>query len=75
MAKQIEGVYERILACAKKEFLQMGFAEASLRVIASEAQTTIDLHEIRRQAGAVRGDCRDGGGRNAENVPCHAGGV
>ena len=40
MAKQIEGVYERILACAKKEFLQMGFAEASLRVIASEAQTT-----------------------------------
>lgn len=55
MAKQIEGVYERILACAKKEFLQMGFAEASLRVIASEAQTTtgIDLHEIRRQAGAV----------------------
>ena len=40
MAKQIEGVYERILACARKEFLQMGFAEASLRVIASEAQTT-----------------------------------
>ena len=39
MAKQIEGVYERILACAKKEFLQMGFAEASLRVIASEARS------------------------------------
>ena len=30
MAKQIEGVYERILACAKKEFLQMGIDELSV---------------------------------------------
>ena len=40
MAKQIEGVYERILECAKKEFLEKGFKEASLRVIAKEAQTS-----------------------------------
>lgn len=40
MAKQIEGVYEKILECAKKEFLEKGFKDASLRVIASEAETT-----------------------------------
>ena len=36
MAKQIEGVYERILECAKKEFLEKGYTEASLRTIAAE---------------------------------------
>ena len=40
MAKQIEGVYERILECAKKEFLTKGFLEASLRDIAKEAGTS-----------------------------------
>lgn len=40
MAKQIEGVYERILECAQKEFLEKGFKDASLRVIASQADTT-----------------------------------
>lgn len=40
MAKQIEGVYERILECAKKEFLEKGFKDASLRVIAANAGTT-----------------------------------
>ena len=40
MAKQIEGVYDRILQCAKKEFLEKGFKGASLRVIAKEANTS-----------------------------------
>lgn len=40
MAKQIAGVYERVLACAKKEFLEKGFMDASLRVIAAEAGTS-----------------------------------
>lgn len=40
MAKQIEGVYERVLECAKKEFLTKGFLEASLRDIAKEAGTS-----------------------------------
>lgn len=40
MEKQIEGVSERILACAKEEFLEKGFSEASLRSIAAKADTT-----------------------------------
>lgn len=40
MAKQIEGVYERILDCAKEEFLAKGFKDASLRVIAKNANTS-----------------------------------
>ena len=40
MAKQIEGVYDRVLECAKKEFLEKGFKDASLRVIAKEANTS-----------------------------------
>lgn len=40
MTKQIEGVSERILSCAKEEFLEKGFSEASLRTIASKAGTT-----------------------------------
>lgn len=40
MAKQIEGVYERVLVCAKAEFLKKGFLEASLREIAKEAGTS-----------------------------------
>lgn len=40
MAKQIEGVYERILEYAQKEFLEKGFKDASLRVIAASADTT-----------------------------------
>ena len=34
MAKQIEGVYEAVLECAKKEFLEKGYKDASLRTIA-----------------------------------------
>lgn len=40
MAKQIEGVYEAVLACAKKEFLERGYTDASLRTIAQEAGTS-----------------------------------
>nr|WP_308628786.1 TetR/AcrR family transcriptional regulator [uncultured Eisenbergiella sp.] len=40
MAKQIEGVYERVLACAAQEFLMKGFPDASLRTIAAQAGTS-----------------------------------
>lgn len=40
MAKQIEGVYENLMRCAQQEFLEKGFALASLRTIAQEAGTS-----------------------------------
>lgn len=40
MTKQMEDVSEKIIACAKAEFLQKGFGEASLRTIAAKAGTT-----------------------------------
>lgn len=40
MAKQIEGVYEKVLECAKAEFLQKGYKEASLRSIAEKSNTS-----------------------------------
>ena len=40
MSKQVEGVSEKIEACAKKEFLEKGYVDASLRTIAAEAGTT-----------------------------------
>ena len=40
MAKQIEGVYEKVYEYAKKEFLRKGFKDASLRTIAQEAGTS-----------------------------------
>ena len=49
MAKQIEGVYERILECAKKEFLEKGYMDASLRTIASEAGTSTNSIYVRFQ--------------------------
>lgn len=47
MAKQIEGVYERILECAKKEFLEKGYMDASLRTIALEAGTSTNSIYVR----------------------------
>ena len=47
MAKQIEGVSERILECAKAEFLDKGYTEASLRVIASAAETSTNSIYVR----------------------------
>lgn len=40
MAKQIEGVYEKVYECAKQEFLSKGFKDASLRIIAQQAGTS-----------------------------------
>ena len=37
MAKRVEGVTERLLECAKEEFLKNGYENASLRVIAEKA--------------------------------------
>jgi len=47
MAKQIEGVYESILECARKEFLEKGYMDASLRTIASEAGTSTNSIYVR----------------------------
>ena len=40
VTKPIEGVSERILVCAREEFLEKGYSEASLRTIAAKADTT-----------------------------------
>lgn len=40
MARQVEGVSEKIEECARKEFLKKGYTDASLRTIAAEAGTT-----------------------------------
>lgn len=47
MAKQIEGVYERILECAKAEFLEKGYVDASLRIIAANAGTSTNSIYVR----------------------------
>lgn len=47
MAKQIEGVYERILDSAKKEFLENGYVDASLRTIAANAKTSTNSIYVR----------------------------
>ena len=40
MAKRVEGRSDRLLECATAEFMEMGYQEASLRVIAAKAETT-----------------------------------
>lgn len=47
VAKQIEGVSERILACAKAEFLDKGYTDASLRSIAAAAETSTNSIYVR----------------------------
>lgn len=47
MAKQIEGVYERIIECAMREFLDKGYIDASLRTIAAEANTSTNSIYVR----------------------------
>ena len=49
MAKQIEGVYERILECAKQEFLEKGYLDASMRTIALKAGTSTNSIYVRFQ--------------------------
>ena len=43
MAKQIEGVAERILAAAKQEFLDKGYVEASLRTISGRSAARLSF--------------------------------
>ena len=40
MAKQIQGVGQRVLDCAREEFLEKGYLDASLREIAKAADTS-----------------------------------
>ena len=40
VAKQKAGVYDKVLECAKEEFLSKGFLDASLRIIAQAADTS-----------------------------------
>ena len=40
VAKQKAGVYDKVLECAKSEFLSKGFLDASLRTIAQAAETS-----------------------------------
>ena len=47
MAKQIEGVAERIIDAAKREFLDKGYVDASLRTIAAEADTSTNSIYVR----------------------------
>lgn len=47
MAKRIEGVTEKLLECAKEEFLANGYENASLRVIAEKAGYTKGVIYIR----------------------------
>ena len=49
MAKRIEGVSERVLACARQEFLEKGYTEASLRTIAAAAGTSTNSIYVRFQ--------------------------
>ena len=47
MAKQIEGVADRILIAARQEFLEKGYVEASLRSIAAAAETSTNSIYVR----------------------------
>ena len=50
MAKQIEGVAERIIAAAKHEFLDKGYADASLRTIAAQLEN-VDWASLEQSTG------------------------
>ena len=47
MARQIGGVAERIVEAAKREFLDKGYVDASLRTIAAEADTSTNSIYVR----------------------------
>ena len=47
MANRIEGVHEKILECAKEEFLENGFERASIRTIANNANTSTSSIYVR----------------------------
>ena len=74
MAKQKPGVYDRVLECAKEEFLSKGFLDASLRTIAQEAGTsTGSIYTRFGDRGPIPGHCRAGGGRVPGHVPGDSG--
>ena len=47
MANRIEGVHEKLLECAKEEFLENGFERASIRTIAKNANTSTNSIYVR----------------------------
>ena len=47
MARQIEGLAERIVDAAKREFLGKGYVDASLRMIAAEADSSTNSIYVR----------------------------
>lgn len=47
MRNRIEGVYERVIACAAEEFLEKGYMDASLRTIAEKAETSTNSIYVR----------------------------
>ena len=47
MARRKAGVEDRILVCAKDEFLSQGYRDASLRTIASKAETSTNAIYVR----------------------------
>lgn len=47
MRKRVEGVQEKILECAIEEFLEKGYTDASLRVIAEKAGTSTNSIYVR----------------------------
>lgn len=53
MSRRIEGVTEKILACAKEEFLEKGYEDASLRTIASKANSSKGAIYIRYEDKAA----------------------
>ena len=55
MAKRVEGVTEKLLESAKKEFLKSGYENASLQVIAEKAGSSKGAIYIRYTG---RTDCR-----------------
>ena len=49
MAKRVEGVTEKLLESAKKEFLKSGYENASLQVIAEKAGSSKYFHQMSRK--------------------------
>ncbi len=47
MRRRVEGVKERILECALEEFLEKGYTDASLRMIAEKAKTSTNSIYVR----------------------------
>ena len=47
MAKRVAGVTEKLMGCAKEEFLENGYENASLRIIAEKAGSSKGSNYIR----------------------------